>query len=114
MGNYVEVMTYQGKEIIFLNLNGLSEDEQLKAIAETDRIFATKNNILNLTDVSNSTTTPAVKDKANQLHQKHKDNIKAEAIVGVSGLKRMMAQSMNRDMYFAKSLDDAKNWLIQQ
>ena len=54
MGQYVEILTYQGKEIIFLNMNGLSEEEQLKAINETDRVFATKNNILNLTDVYNN------------------------------------------------------------
>ena len=111
---YVEILTYQGKEIIFLNMNGLGEDEQLKAIEETDRVFASKNNILNITDVGNTTTTPAVKTKANELHQKHRDRITAEAIVGVSGLKRMMAQSMNKDMYFAKNLEDAKDWLIKQ
>lgn len=114
MEKFVEIITFQGKEIVFLNLNGLNEEEQLTAIDETDKIFATKQNILNVTDVGNTTTTPAVKDKANELHQKHKDRIKAEAIIGVSGLKRMLAQRMNKDMYFAQNIDDAKNWIVKQ
>ena len=114
MGKFVEIITYQGKEIVYLNMNGLNEEEQLAAINETDQIFSTKQEILNVTDVGNTTTTPIVKEKANELHRKHKDRIKAEAIVGVSGLKRMLAQGMNKDIYFAKSIDDAKNWVVQQ
>jgi hypothetical protein len=114
MGQYVEVITHKGKEIVFLNMNGLQEEEQIKAIDEAEKLFQTKNNILNLTDVGNTVTSPAVRDRANQLHSNQKSRIKAQAVVGVSGLKRMIAQGMNKDMYFAKTLDDAKEWLIQQ
>ena len=111
---YVEILPYKGKEIIYLNMNGLNEEQQLQAIDEADRIFVTKNDILNMTDVSNTVTSPMVRERANQLHANHRARIKAEAIVGVSGLKKMIAQGLNKNMYFAKSLDDAKEWLVQQ
>jgi len=114
MGQYVEILTYKGKEIIYLNMNGLSEEQQLQAIDEAERLFVTKNDILNMTDVGNTVTSPTVRDRANQLHATHRARIKAQAVVGVSGLKRMIAKGMNKDMYFAKSLDDAKEWLVQQ
>ena len=114
MGHYVEILTHNGKEIVYLNMEGLDEAEQLKAIDEADKLFATKNNILNLTNVSNTVTTPAITEKANNLNSKYKANIKAQAILGVGGMKRIIAQGMNRGMYFAKNIDEAKDWLVKQ
>ena len=114
MGQYVEVMTYNGKEIVYLNMDGLDEAEQLKAIDECDKVFSSKSNILNVTNVANTVTTNTVTTKANDLNNKHRLNIKAQAVVGVSGMKRIIAQGMNRKMYFAKSLEDAKEWLVKQ
>ena len=114
MGQYIEVLTHNGKEIIYLNMEGLNEADQLKAIDEADKFFATKNNILNLTNVGNTITTPAVTEKANNLNNKHRANIKAQAVLGVSGMKRIIAQGMNRGMYFAKNIEDAKDWLTKQ
>ena len=114
MGQYVEVITYKGKEIIYLNLEGLDEGNQIKAMDEADKIFAMKDNILNINNITNTITTPAVKERAKTLTDKYKNQIKGQVIVGVSGLKRMIAQGINKDMYFAKSLDDAKEWLVQQ
>ena len=114
MGQYVEVMTYQGKEIVYVNLAGLDEANQLKALNELDQVFSQKNNILAVSNIENTTTTPAVKDKAESNYKKHQHKIKAEALIGVSGIKKIIAQGVKKDIYFAKSLDDAKNWLVRQ
>ena len=114
MGQYMEILTYNGKEIVYLNMDGLNEADQIKAIDEADKIFSTKKNILNITNVSNTVTTPEVTNKAKELNTKHRPNLKAQAVIGVSGLKRVIAQSMNRGMYFAKDIQDAKDWIIKQ
>ena len=114
MGSYVEIMTYQGKEIIYVNLAGLDEANQLKALDELDQVFSQKNNILAVSNIENTTTTPAIKEKAASNYKKHQHKIKGEALIGVTGIKRIIAQGVKKDIYFAKSLDDAKNWLVQR
>ena len=36
------------------------------------------------------------------------------ALVGITGIKRVLAQMLKRDMHFAKSMEDAKEWLAGQ
>ena len=53
MGQYVEIITDKWKEIIYLNLSGLDEQNQLKAVGEMDWIFSRKNDILAFTNIKN-------------------------------------------------------------
>ena len=36
------------------------------------------------------------------------------ACFGITGIQRIIANAVKRDMYFARDIEDAKNWLVKQ
>jgi len=40
--------------------------------------------------------------------------MRAQAVVGLNGFKRVVARLVVRDLYFASSEDDARDWLVRQ
>jgi len=119
MSQYVYWIEHKGKKILFSNYAniGSREDEYLKAIEETKQelLNCTSKVILTLTDVTGSWSTPATMAKAKELTAVigAKGVRGASATVGMSGAKKLMAQMLRPDMYFAASIEDAKEWLVK-
>jgi len=119
MSKYVQWIEYRGKKILVSNYSGLEEKEQIKAMDETKQELLKQpagSQVLTLTDVSKARSTTTTRDKGKELEAaiKGKEFVSHTAIVGLSGWQQVMAQLIKPDSYFAKSIEDAKDWLVEQ
>ena len=112
----VKWITYKGKDILLNDYSNLDEKGFLKAMDDVDKvpIKGPEKSILCLTNITNTHATKTLTDKAKELMKERKKYMKAVAIVGVSGVKRIIAKMVVKDVYFAKDEIDAKEWLIKQ
>ena len=115
----VEFIRYKDKQILFFDFSGTPE-EILPVIKEARMIIATQppNSLLTLSDVTESKFNNDVREalKAFTLH--NKPYVKAGAVVGVTGLKKVLytvvMQFSGRNMPVFDTLDEAKDWLVVQ
>lgn len=92
--------------IDFLEVIGQQEEASLKS---NDK------DILHLLNFTDSKMSSASKERANAMIKKLNDkgyNVKT-ACFGIGNLQRLIASAVQRDIYFAKNIDDAKNWLVK-
>jgi phosphohistidine swiveling domain-containing protein len=119
MSTYVQWIEHQGKNILFSNYSGLGGEEYERAIDETKQELLKQpvgSRVLTLTDTSDSHATEATRDKAKEQQSaiNEKGITTHAAIVGVSRWQKVIAQLIRRDVYFAQSIEDAKDWLVEQ
>ena len=118
MSDRVKWIEHKGKKILFSNYNGLKGDEYTQAIKEGEK--ETLNSGMKTVYVLNDVTDSFMNDDSTAAAKQWVDVCKNQGItlvislVGISGLKRIVAQAVKRDMHFAKSLDDAKDWLASK
>ena len=115
----VQWIEHQGQPILYSNYAGLGEAEYLRAMDETQRELLSRpagSRALTITDVSHSHPARAILAKANEMAAAAKAAgiTTVDAVVGIGRLQRPMAQAVRRDIHFAGSLEDAKNWLAVQ
>ncbi len=113
----VKFIKHEEKDILFLDFSNTRTDEVLKIIEDAKRVISTKpeNSLLTLTDVTNARFNEEVGDGMKQFSAHNKPYVKAAAVVGITGLKKIIFGAV---MAFSKrnleSFDDAeqaKRWL---
>jgi hypothetical protein len=114
----VKWVEYNGKEILFTDYSNLKGQDMIDVTQEYERIIqeSGKDLILQLLDFTGATMTKESADlaKKNEEQEKEKGITKHAACIGVTGLKRAIAKVVKPDMFYANSLEDAKDWLITQ
>ncbi len=114
----VKFIKHQQKEILLLDFSNSKTDEVLKIIEEAKRVIRTKpeQSLLTLTDVTNARFNEEVGEGMKKFSLHNKPYVKAGAVVGITGLKRII---FNAVIAFSKrkleSFDDreqAKHWLV--
>ncbi len=113
---------HQERQIVFMNFAGLTEvDEALAAIEEARQFVAAqprRRNLLTLVDVTGATQDKRAIDALQALAEHDKPWVLAGAVVGVSMLKRMLFKVIvmmsGRKLATFATVDDAKDWLVQQ
>lgn len=110
----VKWIDHKGKRILFIDCAGLSGEAYLKTLDEVEVEYKKlgQNSSLVLIDVtgssSNNQTTERQKKLAGMKVAKH------AAVVGVTGVKKVIASAVNRSFYYAGSVNAAKDWLASQ
>jgi hypothetical protein len=118
MGKYAQFITHKGKRILFTNAAGLPEAECLVAFEEMKQALIKEGKgVLVLVDMSNITMTQKITNKAKEataattaIGIKDKPN----AVVGLTGLQKAVAQLFGRGLHFSNSIDEAKDWLVRE
>ena len=118
MENRVSEVIHRGKKIIYGDYSGLTFDAFMEVIEQQEEAslkLAQKDilHLLNFTDCKMST---ASKERANAMMKKLQENgysVKT-ACFGIGSLQRLIASAVQKDMYFAKNMDDAKDWLVKE
>ncbi len=113
---------HQERQIVFMNFACLTDvDEALAAIEEARQFVAAqprRRNLLTLVDVTGATQDKRAIDALQALAEHDKPWVLAGAVVGVSAIKRMLFKLIvmmsGRKLATFASLDDAKDWLVQQ
>jgi hypothetical protein len=118
MGKYAQWITHKGKRILFVNGAGLSEAECLIAFEEMKQaILKEGTGVLVLVDVSHMQMTKALVNKAKEAAAAAKAvgiKDKPNAVVGLTGLQKAVAQLFGREIHFANTVDEAKEWLVKE
>jgi hypothetical protein len=118
MGKYAQWITHKGKRILFVNGAGLSEAECLIAFEEMKQTILKEGiGVLVLVDVSHMQMTKALVNKAKEAAAAAKAvgiKDKPNAVVGLTGLQKAVAQLFGREIHFADTVDQAKEWLVKE
>jgi hypothetical protein len=118
VANRIGWIEHKGKRILHLDYSNLRGEEYVKAI-EDSTTFQLKHEVstvLVLCDVTNTYTTDEIKEasvRSNQTVTDHGIN-QVLAIVGLRGIQRFIANLIKPGAYFAKDVEDAKEWLTSQ
>jgi hypothetical protein len=115
----VKFIKHREKEILLLDFSNSRTDEVLKIIEHAKRVISSRpeNSLLTLTDVTNARFNDEVGDGMKRFSVHNKPYVKAAAVVGIAGLKKIIFGAV---MAFSKrnleSFDDreqAKHWLVE-
>jgi hypothetical protein len=118
MGEHIQWVTHKGKRILFVNCARLGEAEILASFEEMKQeLLKERTGPMVLIDISDIDMTTALIGKAKELTAATKDaGIKdgPNAIVGLTGLQKAVAQLFGRGVHFADSVGEAKEWLVRE
>ncbi|MCP4677954.1 MAG: hypothetical protein GY854_21055 [Deltaproteobacteria bacterium] len=119
MAERVKWIVHKGKKILSCDFSNVAvEKEYLQLLERTTEMLEVELNgnpseILQVVDITGAKPTRAVKEKA-------KDNMKLVkershltfALVGISGLTKIIANAISKDMYFVSNIQEAKDKLV--
>ena len=114
----VKFIRHQEKDILFLDFSNTAADEVLKIIEDAKRVIGTKpkNSLLTLTDVTNARFSEEVGNGMKQFTAYNKPYVKAAAVVGIAGLKKVIFGAVmafsKRNIETFDDVEQAKRWLI--
>lgn len=118
MAKYAQFITYKGKRILFVNAAGLPEAECLVAFEEMKEALVKEGKgVLVLVDVSGLEMTTAIVNKAKEATAATKAmgiKDKPNAVVGLTGLQKAVAQLFGRGINFVDSVEEGKERLIKE
>ena len=118
MSERVQWIDHKGKKILFNNYQGLKGDEYTQIIKESEK--ESINSGVKTVYVLNDVTDSFMNDDSTAAAKHWVEECKKQGItlvislVGITGLKRIVAQAVKRDMHFAKSVEDAKDYLASK
>ncbi len=116
-------MYHKGKNIICLDIADLDTkdknefNEHIELAKQRIRKMPEKSSLI-ITNVSNIRFDADMANSIKKYAEHNTPYVKASAIVGLSGLQKIIFLAVKsitgRDFYLAKSVDEAKDWLVQQ
>jgi len=108
---------HKEKEILFLDFSNTQPHEVLEAIEVAKPLIRSRpaGSVLTLTDVTNARFSEAVSDGLKEFTAHNKPYVKAGAVVGVTGLKRIIFTAVmtfsRRNLETFDDIEQAKHWL---
>lgn len=117
MSDRVSWIKHKGARILYADYAGLSEQECMEVIGEFQDELLQQSpgsvvTLTNMTDFRHVTT--EVKDRFKVLAERSRGISKGAATVGVTGFRKAIAVLLRGDMYYADSVEEAKEWLAEQ
>ena len=114
-------ITHKEKQILYLNVQDVqSVDESLLRFddARDIIILQPEKSVLLLTDVRDAHYNREATNHLKEVSTQISPYVKASAAVGVSGIKRIILQSLirisGRQIKMFDDIEDAKDWLVSQ
>ena len=116
----IRVIDYKGKEIVYLDFSDCNVNEVFEILEMAKKIIRIQplNSVLTLTNVSGTKYNREVIQAMKEFANDNKPFVKAGAVVGIDGLKKIVYDAITR--FSERNLpafDDgekAKDWLIRQ
>ena len=114
----VKFIKHEEKDILFLDFSNTRTEEVLKIIEDAKRVISTKpmNSLLTLTDVTNACFNDEVGDGMKQFSAHNKPYVKAVAVVGITGLRKIIFGAVvafsKRNIESFDDVEQAKRWLV--
>ncbi|WP_421874212.1 STAS/SEC14 domain-containing protein [Marinoscillum sp.] len=111
------IITYKGKEILYVDYQGMKEGEILEEMDKaTDFALKEGRPMLRLSNMTNVFAVSSVVEKAKQSGKRTKHLTIKRAAVGITGAKRVLFNAFNRftgnNARAFDDLEEAKEWLV--
>ncbi len=118
MSDRITWVDHKGQKILFGNYSGSSEEEYCSTMDEMKNMLnslSADTILLVMADVSNTHATGKVRDKGAEVsNAMGKFKGRAYAVVGVTGIMKVVAKTFVHSIHFVNNLDEAKDWLVEQ
>jgi len=125
MGGFhmVDIIHYKGREICYLDVSMMSTKDIQKIEEEMDRakkLIATKppKSAFMITNVTNVIFNSQMSELFKEYANHNTPYVKASALVGIGGIQKVVLAAVKRltgrDYYLANTLEEAKEWIINQ
>ena len=114
-----EWILHKGKKILYINYNGLNNQEQLDLIREATQLLLDSGSEENLTlsDIRGITISSEFVDLAKEMGQKSGQVTKKAAVIGIEGLKKFILYGVNKFSGNMRkpfsTIEEAKDWLVE-
>ena len=117
----VRWIEHKGKRILFEDMSGLQNPTDIYAVSDASTALVCEqpnSSVLMITDVTGARYNPSVINRLKENTKLTNPYMKAYAVLGITGLTRIVLQSVVRftgqDSRACSSLEEAKEWLVQQ
>lgn len=116
----VSFITHGGKEILLLDFSGMKAAEAIVMIEHAMGVISSRpvNSLLTLTDVTDIRFNDDLSRKMKGFTAHNKPYVRAAAVVGVTGLKRIIYNAViafsRRNITTFDDREAAKSWLADQ
>ena len=119
MSERVKWIQHKGKSILFCDFAGLNEAQYLDGVAEMEAELLKQpagTNVLMLIDVAGSRMSAVTRDRGKEtVAVVEKAGITTNTVLsGITGLQKIIAQAISRDVHFENDIESAKEWLVSQ
>jgi hypothetical protein len=114
----VKFINHGGRDILFLNFVDCSTNDVLQIIDDAKQVIGTQpeGSLLTLTDVTNARFNEAVTERMKDFTTHNKPYVKAAAIIGISGIKKIIFEAVmmfsRRKIHIFNDMNEAKDWLV--
>ena len=114
MSERIASVQHNGKTVLISDFSGLMGDELMATMEKAiERDKAAPPNSRLLVDITGCRISKSIGDKAVEMgHEADRLKFK-QAIVGVTGVQKVIFMAFNRKMHVASSREDAMNWLTK-
>jgi len=118
--NRVEFIQHKGKEILRIDISRCELEEIIAVVASTKKLLSVKpqQSVLTLTNVTDAKYNPALNRVLKEFVLYNKPFVKAGAVVGVEGIRKVVfeaaIQFSGRAFHLSATEEEAKDWLVQQ
>lgn len=115
MNDRVYWLDHKGTRILYVDYSGTSDDEFIKVVDEFENelLKQAPGSVVTLTDVTNTVITNELRTRLREMAERTQGRSRKAAAVGITGFKRAIAVLLRKDLYYAKSLEEAKDWLVE-
>ncbi|MCP4678486.1 MAG: hypothetical protein GY854_23850 [Deltaproteobacteria bacterium] len=116
--NWVNWINHKGKEILVLNYSKLADGEHLSQVdrVESSVQSTTQKEILKLTVITDTHINEAFMTRIEQLNHKYDSLVEKEAVVGITGLKKVLLKARgvvsSKEIKAFDDTEAAKDWLV--
>ncbi|MGA3282460.1 MAG: hypothetical protein ABSD50_15940 [Smithella sp.] len=116
----VSFIEYKGKKFLYMDVSNLDAREMLENIANAKKIIRSQpeKSVFVLTDVTGMRFDSEVTTAMKEYVAGNKPYVVASAVVGVTGLKMIVVNSImkfaGRKLVLFDTIEQAKDWLVQQ
>ena len=116
MSDRVSWIEYKGARILYVDYSGTSGEEFIKVVDEFENelLEQTPGSVVTLTNVTNTVITDELRTRLREMAERTRGISKGAAAIGITGFKKAIAVLLRRDLYYANSLEEAKDWLAEQ
>ncbi len=116
----VNVIKHNGKEILHLDFSNCTVDEVVSIVQKAKAVISRmpEGSVLTLTDVTETHFNEYVSRLMKEFVAHNKPYVKASAVVGITGLKKIIFEAVmrfsKRKLSPFQTIEEAKDWLSTQ